>query len=81
MLCKKKTISLFCVSTCLGVLEAVCCSSLAIMCVSPLSLLPVALYVRFLAARDAETRRTWKQQQANANAVAEAALQAQQEEM
>ena len=46
MLCKKKTISLFCVSTCLGVHEAVCCSSLAIMCVSPLYLLPVALYVR-----------------------------------
>ena len=90
-------------------------SSLAIMCVSPLSLLPVALYVRFLVARDAETRRDWRQQQAgkckcsggggftgsaernvavrdaearrawqqqqaNANAAAEAALQAQQEE-
>ena len=50
------------------------------MRVSPLSLLPVALCVRFVAIRNAETRRAWQQQQANANAAAEAALQAQQKE-
>ena len=50
------------------------------MCVSTLSLLPVALCARFVAVRDAETRRAWQQQQANANAAVEAALQAQQEE-
>ena len=50
------------------------------MCVSPLSLLPVAMCVRFVAVRDAKTRQAWQQQQANANATAEAALQAQQEE-
>ena len=37
------------------------------------SLLPVALYVRFVALRDVETRRAWQQQQANVNAAAEAA--------
>ena len=36
-------------------------------------LLPVALCVRFVALRDAETRRAWQQQQANVNAAAEAA--------
>ena len=50
------------------------------MCVSPLSLLRVALCVRFVAVRDTETRRARQQQQANANAAVEAALQAQQEE-
>ena len=50
------------------------------MCVFPLSRLPVALCVRFVAVRDAETRRAWQQQQANANAAAESALQARQEE-
>ena len=55
--------------------------SLAIMSVSTLSLLPVALCVRFVAVRDAETRRAWQQQEANANAAAEAAaLQAMHEE-
>ena len=56
-------------------------SSLAIMRVYPLSLLPAVLCVRFLAVRDSKTRQAWQQQQANANAVAEAALQAQQKEM
>ena len=37
------------------------------------SLLPVALCVRFVALRDAETRRAWQQQQTNVNAAAEAA--------
>ena len=38
-------------------------------------------YLYFVDARDAETRRTWQQQQANANAAAEAAaLQAMHEE-
>ena len=55
-------------------------SLLAIMCVSPLSVLLIALCVRFVPVRDAETRRAWQQQQANANAAAEAALQAQKEE-
>ena len=32
-----------------------------------------AYYLYFVDARDAETRRSWQQQQANANAVAEAA--------
>ena len=51
------------------------------MSVSTLYLLPVALCVRFVAVRDAETRRAWQQQQANANAAAEAAsLQAIHEE-
>ena len=55
--------------------------SLAIMSVSALSLLPVALCVRFVAVGDAETRRAWQQQEANANAAAEtAALQAMHEE-
>ena len=36
------------------------------------SLLHVALCVRFVALRDAETRRAWNQQQANVNAAAEA---------
>ena len=55
--------------------------SLAIISVSTPSLLPVALCVRFVAVRDAETRRAWQQQQANANAAAEAAaLQAMHEE-
>ena len=55
--------------------------SLAIMSVSTLSFLPVALYVRFVAVRDAETRRAWQQQQVSANAAAEAAtLQAMHEE-
>ena len=38
-----------------------------------ISLLPVALCVRFVALRGAETRRAWQQQQANVNAAAEAA--------
>ena len=39
------------------------------------------LYLYFVDARDAETRRAWHQQQANPNAVAEAAaLQARHEE-
>ena len=51
------------------------------MSVSTLSLLHVALCVRFVAVREAETRRAWQQQQANANAAAEAAaLQAMHEE-
>ena len=37
------------------------------------SLLPVALCVRFVALRDAETRRAWQPQQTNVNAAAEAA--------
>ena len=56
-------------------------SSLPMMCVSPLSLLAVALCVRFVAVRRfAETRRAWQQQQTNANAVVKSALQAQQKE-
>ena len=56
--------------------------SLAIVPVSTLSLLPVALLcVRFVAVRDAKIRRAWQQEQANANAAAEAAaLQAMHEE-
>ena len=51
------------------------------MSVSTLSLLPIALCVRYVAVRDAETRRAWQQQQANANTAAEAAaLQAMHEE-
>ena len=37
------------------------------------SLLPIALCVRFVVIRDAETRRAWQQHQANVNAAAEAA--------
>ena len=45
------------------------------------SLLPIALCVRFVVLRDAETRRAWQQHQANVNAAAEAAaLRAMQEE-
>ena len=44
------------------------------------SLLPIALCIRFVVLRDAETRRAWQQQQANVNAAAEAAaLRAMQE--
>ena len=45
------------------------------------SLLPIALCVRFVVLRDAETRRAWQQQQANVNAAAKAAaLRVMQEE-
>ena len=45
------------------------------------SLLPIALCVRFVVLRDAETRRAWQQQHANVNAAAEAAtLRAMREE-
>ena len=37
-----------------------------------MSLLPIALCVRFVVLRDAETRRAWQQHQANVNAAAEA---------
>ena len=63
-------------------LEGCAVLSLAIMSVSTLSLLPVALCVRFVAVRDAETRRAWQQQHENANAAAEAAaLQAMHEKL
>ena len=52
------------------------------MSVSTLSLLPVALCVRFVAVRDAGTRRAWQQQQENGNAATEvAALQAMHKEL
>ena len=44
------------------------------------SLLRIILRLRFVAARDTETRRARQQQQASASAAAEAALQAQHEE-
>ena len=47
--------------------------SLTIVSVSTLTVLPVALCVRFVALRDAETRRAWQHQQANVKAAAEAA--------
>ena len=50
------------------------------MCVSPVSLLRVALCAPFVAARDAETRRARQQQRANAAATTTAALQARHEE-
>ena len=54
---------------------------LAIMSVSTLTLLPVALCVRFVALRGTETRRAWQQQQGKANAAANvAALRAMHEE-
>ena len=64
-----------------GYLKRCAVLSLAIMLVSTLSLLPLALCVRFVAVGDAETWRAWQQHQANANAAAEAAaLQAMHEE-
>ena len=69
---KKKEISHFGVCTCSGILEAVGCFVVSHnVFVSPLSLPSVALCVRFVAVRDAEIRRAWRQQQA--------AFQAQQE--
>ena len=50
------------------------------MFVDNVSLLRVILRLRFVAARDTETRRARQQQQANENAAAEAALQARHEE-
>ena len=50
------------------------------MFVRNVSLLRVILRLRFVAARDMETRRARQQQQANANAAVEAPLQAQHEE-
>ena len=50
------------------------------MFVRNMALLRVILRLRFVVARDTETRRARQQQQANANAAAKAALQARHEE-
>ena len=80
MLCKKgpakKELSLFGCCTILGILAEVCC----LVTYNNVFLLCVILRLHFVAARDTETRRAWQQQQTNANAAAQAALQAQHEE-
>ena len=58
------------------------CYYLLIFLILRTSLLPIALCVRFVVLRDAETRRACQQHQENVNAAAEAAaLRAMHEEL